>query len=249
MIFFGIDCGARNTKILALKEDRIAFKEKRPTGFDQRDTVYKLLEDIRKGTSEEVMIGVTGCGKDLFEYVKINDLIALAKGTFYLFPCAEAVADIGAEESKVIKMDKKGNIVDFAVNDRCAAGTGTFLEAMAAALELDIEEFGKLALKAKKRISLNSQCVIFAETEVVSLIHSKVSREDISKAICDSLAERISAMIRRMRIKGKVVLSGGVIRNIGFVESMKEKLEELIIPEDPEFIPALGVALILKEKR
>jgi bzd-type benzoyl-CoA reductase Q subunit len=162
----------------------------------------------------------------------------------YLFPKARTVIDVGAEDARAVKCDEKGNIVDFVANDRCAAGAGAFIESMTRALELKLEEMGTMSLKAEKAIPMNAQCVIFGESEVVSLIHQRTPKEDIARAVYDAMTDRISSMVRRLGINNDVVLMGGVARDIGLITSLKKNLGvEIYIPEEPEFASALGAAL------
>jgi benzoyl-CoA reductase subunit D len=159
------------------------------------------------------------------------------------------VADVGAEEGRAAKIDENGNPVDFVINGKCAAGAGTFIETMARALEVTLEEMGLLCLQSEKEIPMNAQCAIFAESEVVGLIHAKTSKPDISKAIHDAMANRIISMIRRIGVNEDVVIIGGVGRNEGFVTTMKRelKLDNLYIPDEPEFGAAVGAAVIAAE--
>ena len=152
--------------------------------------------------------------------------------------------DVGAEDGRAVRCNVQGNIKDFVVNEKCAAGAGSFIEAMARALEVSTEEFAELSLKSKTKIPMNAQCVIFAESEVVSLIHAKTSHPDICRAIHDAIADRIASMVRRVGIEKEVVLVGGVGRNKGFVDSLNRNLGvEVIVPEEPEYASALGAAL------
>jgi benzoyl-CoA reductase subunit D len=164
----------------------------------------------------------------------------------YYFPEARTVADVGAEEGRAAKCDEKGNVIDFAINEKCAAGAGAFIEAMGRALETPLEEMGNLALSSDKTIAMNAQCTIFAESEVVGLIHAKTEKKDISKAIHDAMASRIVSMIRRIGVNPDIVMIGGVAYNPGFVTALKRELgvAQIYIPEKPEFAAALGAARV-----
>jgi benzoyl-CoA reductase subunit D len=174
----------------------------------------------------------------------------MGKGANFFFPKARTVADVGAEEGRAAKLDEKGNALDFAINEKCAAGAGAFIEAMGRALEIPLEQMGLLALKSDKEIPMNAQCVIFAESEVVGLIHAKTAKQDISKSIHDAMASRIISMIRRIGVNEEVVMLGGVGYNPGFVEAMRRQLSipKLFIPEEPEFGMAVGAAVVAAEE-
>jgi benzoyl-CoA reductase subunit D len=155
-----------------------------------------------------------------------------------------------SEEGRAVKIDDVGKVVDFAINEKCAAGAGAFIEAMARALEVTLEDMGPLAMKSDKTIPMNAQCAIFAESEVVGLIHAKTSKPDLSKAIHDAMASRIVSMIRRIGVNPDIAMIGGVGRNPGFVHALKTELgvANISIPEDPEFGAAVGAALVAAEE-
>ena len=256
MITAGIDCGAQNTKTVILKDGQIIGKASVLTGFDQEKAVKgslgQALEIAGIARDNIEKIGGTGSGKNAISVAdtEVNDIKAMAKAANFFFPNARTVIDVGAEEGRAVKIDEKGNVVDFAINEKCAAGAGAFIEAMARALEVTVEEMGPLSLKSDKEIPMNAQCVIFAESEVVGLIHAKTEKSDISKAIHDAMVSRIVSMISRVGVNEDVVMLGGVGQNPGFVEAMKRelKVEKLYIPDDPEFGAAVGAAVVAAEE-
>jgi benzoyl-CoA reductase subunit D len=256
MITAGIDCGAKNTKTLIMKDGEIIGKGSVLTGFDQKKAVRESLELASKaaGISREGIerIGGTGSGKKSIEIADetVNDIKAMAKAANYYFPDVRIVADVGAEEGRAVKIDEKGNVIDFAINDKCAAGAGAFIEAMGRALETPLEEMGPLALTSKAKIPMNTQCAIFAESEVVGLIHTKTAVNDISKAIHDAMAGRIVSMIRQIGVNPDVALIGGVAKNPGFVEAMRLELEQekIFIPDEPQYGAAVGAAVVVAEQ-
>ncbi|MFQ6083714.1 MAG: acyl-CoA dehydratase activase [Candidatus Aminicenantia bacterium] len=255
MITAGIDCGAKNTKVVILKDSKILSKSSVLSGFDQKSAAQEALSQALKkvNLSEKDLrhSTATGTGKKeaTFAHSNVTEVSADAKAAVFLFPTARIVIDVGAEEGRAIRINENGKVVDFAINEKCAAGAGTFTETMARALEVKLEEMGLLSLKSQKAVPMNAQCAVFAESEVVSLIHAKYSKEDIARAIHDAIADRIASMVRRIGIEKEVVLVGGVAKNIGFVDSLKRNLNvNLSIPEDPEFASAFGAALVAAEK-
>jgi benzoyl-CoA reductase subunit D len=251
MIAAGIDCGAKNTKTVILAHGRIIGKGMVLTGFDPTQAVADSLDlalkqaGIARGAIQRVL--GTGSGKNAVKIAdgSVNDIKAMARGAAYFFPAVRTVADVGAEEGRAARLDVKGHLVDFVVNEKCAAGAGAFIEAMARALEVTIEEMGPLSLQSTTEIPINAQCAIFAESEVVGLIHSRTAKPDISRAIHDSMASRIAAMIRRIGVNEEVALIGGLARNLGFVASMARQLKvgRIHSPPDPEFGAAVGAAV------
>lgn len=256
MIVAGIDCGAKNTKTAILKDGQIIGKGLVLTGFDQGKAVSYSLERALKAAgisrSDIGKIGGTGSGKRSIAVmdVEVNDIKAMAKAANYFFPNSRTVTDVGAEEGRAVKIDERGGVVDFAINEKCAAGAGAFIEAMSRALERKLEDMGPLALQSDKEIPMNAQCAIFAESEVVGLIHAKTEIQDISKAIHDAMASRIVSMIRRVGVNEDVVMIGGVGRNPGFISAMKRELSigVLYVPDEPEFGAAVGAALVAAEQ-
>lgn len=256
MITAGIDCGAKNTKTVIVKDGQIIGRGKVLTGFDQNKAIVASWEEALKDASisEEQVERTcgTGSGKNAIKNVSglVNDIKAMAKAANYLFPNARTVTDVGAEEGRAVKIDENGNVVDFAINEKCAAGAGAFIEAMARALEVTLEEMGPMCLQSDKEIPINAQCAIFAESEVVGLIHAKTDKPDISKAIHDAMASRIVSMIRRIGVNEDVVMIGGVGYNPGFVDALRRelKLDNIYIPDLPEYGAAVGAAVVAAEE-
>jgi benzoyl-CoA reductase subunit D len=251
MITAGIDCGAKNAKTVILKDGEIIGRGVVLTGFDQEaavaDSLAKAIKDAGIGRDDIERIFGTGSGKDAVKIADdtVNDIKAMVKGAIFFFPSARTVIDVGAEEGRAARIDEKGEPVDFAINEKCAAGAGAFIETMGRALETPLEEMGPLALTSEKEVSMNAQCVIFAESEVVGLIHAKTERQDISKAIHDSMASRIVSMIRRIGVNEDVVMIGGVGYNPGILAAMQRelKLENILVPDQPELGAAVGAAV------
>lgn len=255
MITAGIDYGSKNTKTVILKDGQIIGKGRVLTGFYQQAAIdgsmAAALKDAGISAGDIDRSYGTGSGKDAVENAdgKVNDIKAMGKCARYFFPNAHTVVDVGAEEVRAAKLDDRGNPEDFARNEKCAAGAGSFIEAMSRALETPLEELGPLANTSNKEIPLNAHCTIFAESEVVGLIHAKTEKNDISKAIHDAMAARIVSMIRRIGVKEDVVMLGGVGCNPGFINAMKRqlKIEEIKIPEAPEYGTAVGAAVAAAE--
>lgn len=258
MVTIGIDCGAMNTKVVVMKNGQIRATASVQSGFDQTASAEQALEaGLQKAaiTRAEIKhITATGAGMEAVPFANdtVTEIGADARGAYFVFPSARTVIDVGAEEGRAIRLKEDGKVMDFAINEKCAAGAGAFTEAMARALEVELESMGELSLKSTKTVPMNAQCTIFAESEVVSLIHQKTPKEDIIRAVHDAIADRITSMVRRVGIEQEVVLIGGVANNIGFVDSMKRNLDtDLLIPKAqifPEFVSALGAALTAHDR-
>jgi bzd-type benzoyl-CoA reductase Q subunit len=250
MISTGIDAGVRNIKVVIINDEKIVAKSMAPTGFNpsiSTDNALRIaIEQSGLAEADIKRVIVTGANAEMIPYAtgKVSMVHAIAKAGAYLFPKARTVIDVGAEDTKAVKCDENGKVVGFVANDRCAAGAGAFIEAMARALDLNLEEMGPLSLKADKLVPMNAQCVIFGESEVVTLIHQATPKENIARAVYDAMSDRISSIVRKVGINPDVVLMGGAAKDIGLVNSLKKYLRmDLFIPEKPEFAPALGAAL------
>lgn len=246
----GIDIGAENTKIAIVDNGAVLSLVSVNTGSEQNAAVEKgialALEKMGKSKKDIKKIKATGVGRKAIPDItkeEVSEISAAAKGALFFFPSSRVVIDVGAEEARAARIDNQGKIIDFAINEKCAAGAGSFVGAMAKALEVSIEELSKIALQSEKKIPMNAQCAIFAESEVVSLIHSGFTKADISKAIHDAIADRIAGMARRAGIEKDVVI-GGMARNIGFIDALKRALSmDILVCSNPEYVSAIGAAI------
>jgi benzoyl-CoA reductase subunit D len=255
MISTGIDMGTQRVKVAILKDNEIIAQNQNFSGFEPAKGAKQTFEEALKSaklSSEDVKhITATGAGVGMVSFANstISMMGADARAGAFFFSSARTVIDVGAEDARAVKCDQKGRMLDFIVNARCAAGAGTFIEAMARALEVEIDEMGVLSLKAERASPINASCVIFAESDVVSLIHKEEPKTEIARAIFDAMAERISSMVRRLGITQDIVLIGGVAKDAGFVASLRRRLGmELLIPEKPIFAGAVGAALIAAKR-
>jgi benzoyl-CoA reductase subunit D len=266
MITAGIDMGSRSVKVVLLEDANVDGAPNlkyivRKTHFmfpgdlDADVAADKAFDTALEsaGLQRDAVKAVysTGAGRKMVGFATdtVTEMSAGAKGAAYFYPTARTIVDVGAEEGRGIKSDGTGKAVDFAGNEKCAAGAGSFAETMSRALQLSLKEFGEASLRSDKTIPMNAQCTVFAESEVVSLIHSATPKEDIAKAVLDAVASRVCAMVRRVGIEEDVVLIGGMVHNPGFVSSLKNAMgvEQIKLPEIPEYVSALGCALMAAE--
>lgn len=251
LITAGIDCGAKTTKTVIMQDGKIVGRAAVLTGFDQAAAITESLSDALRDAGISVnrldRIAGTGSGAKSIQDADllVNEIKAIAAAANYFFPSAGTVVDVGAEESRAVKCDDKGRVIDFVVNEKCAAGAGIFIEAMARALEIEVEKMGETALSSENSIRINAQCTIFAESEVVGLIHANTEKKDICKAIHDAMASRIGSMIRHIGMNPDVVMLGGTAYNRGFVAAMKRELDVdlILVPDLPEFGAAVGASI------
>ena len=178
----------------------------------------------------------------------VTEITCHAQGAHYLHPDVHTVIDIGGQDSKGIAVGPGGKVLDFVMNDKCAAGTGRFLEVMAHALEVDLADFGQLASSALHRAKISSTCTVFAESEIITHIATGIPKEEIIAGIHDAIATRVATMVGRIPVQDAVVLTGGVARNAGVARMLEEKLgHKIIVPEHAQLAGAIGAAIIAHE--
>jgi len=250
MISIGIDAGAATTKAVVLREKEIAGYTIIPTGFDFRhagEAAYReVLSNCGIGESEVGKILATGYGRSSIGFADktISEITAHARGVGYLIPSAHTIIDIGGQDSKVI-ITENGKVVDFLMNDRCAAGTGKFLEYTAKALEISLNELGTLAQVSKNPAKISSMCTVFAESEVISLRAQKIKKEDIAAGLIESIILRTITMVKKLGIKPEVAFVGGVAKNHGVIKAFEKALDIIVhLPKEPQITGALGAALL-----
>lgn len=245
----GIDIGSRSIELIVLEELVIVESRQADTGFDPMRQAQALLNGV---TYDRII--ATGYGRNLFEISfdapTVTEIKAYAVGASSLFPSVGTILDIGGQDSKAIALNANGRISKFEMNDRCAAGTGKFLEIMARSLGYTIDEFGTEALKATKNLQINSMCTVFAESEITSLVAKGEDRREIARGLHSSVVRRAVSMLKRVSIGGDIVFAGGVAKNPCMRRLLEETLEQqVIVPEDPQMVGALGAALLAGENQ
>jgi predicted CoA-substrate-specific enzyme activase len=252
VIAIGIDAGSATTKAILLKDRKVLAYKIVPSGFDFERVAGGACGDVmaEAGVREANDIVVTGYGRDRVPFARkaVSEITAQAKGVAFLFPEVRGIIDIGGQDSKVIVVED-GRVADFQMNDKCAAGTGRFLEYMARALEVDVGDLGRLTVASKNPASISSMCTVFAESEVISLRAQGRSKEDIAAGLVESIARRVAAMARPMGLKEQVALVGGVAKNEGIRIALEKELGcQLFVPPEPQITAALGAALVASHK-
>ncbi len=245
MTYAGLDVGSRTIALVVLGDEVLDSAI-----IDTGTTPLQRCHHLLSGRSYQKLM-VTGYGRYLVAPTLKGDIVseigAYAAGASYLHPDCGTVIDIGGQDSKVILLSPAGTVHKFEMNDRCAAGTGKFLEVMANTLEVEIDKFGEFALGASKAIQINSLCTVFAESEVVSLIARGEEARAIALALHQAIAIRVSGMTRRVGVKEKVVFAGGVAQNECLHQLLSDRLGvEITVPREPQIVGALGAALLAK---
>ena len=254
LYFGGIDLGSTMTKVVIIDGDeKIRARVESHTGAEHRRLANKVMEEALKQAelpfAEIAYVVATGYGRINVPFAdrQITELTCHARGVFSLFPSVRTVLDIGGQDAKGLKI-KEGKLIDFVMNDKCAAGTGRFLEVIAKALSIRLEDLGSISLKSANRVNISNTCTIFAQQEVVARLSEGIPLEDIVAGLHEAIASRAVGMLRRLKIEPDVVFTGGVAKNSGVVKAVRENLGgEVLVPEDPLISGALGAALLGKE--
>jgi predicted CoA-substrate-specific enzyme activase len=254
MVTVGIDIGSTSGEALILDGDHILAWSVVDTGYNSRLAARQALDGAlaQAGLARDQLgrIVATGYGRVAVEFAdqQVTEITCYARGIHHLFPQVQTVVDIGGQDSKVVAVGPGGKPLDFAMNDKCAAGTGRFLEVIARALQLPLEELGDCALRARRVADISSTCTVFAESEVITLVAEGVSREEIVAGVCRSIARRVGGMAVRVGVEAPVAFAGGVAKNAGVVRALEEVLgERLVVPEEPQIVGALGAALLARD--
>ncbi len=255
MLSLGIDIGSLTAKGVLLEGTKIVDQHLIPVGYNSKKAGEKLLQELlEKANLKREDIGriiSTGYGRNAIDFADkaVTEIICHGKGIHFQMPHIRTIIDIGGQDSKVIVLDKNGNVANFVMNDKCAAGTGRFLDVMARAMETEIHEFGILSLQSKNPSKISSVCTVFAESEIISLVAKGEKREDITSGIHLSIARRIVSMVKRLGMIPPVAMSGGVALNVGLVDALEKILDTKIETTSySQYSGALGAALLGQDR-
>ncbi len=254
IFFAGVDLGSTMTKIVLIDgEERTVASTVRHTGAEHRRLASQVMQEAMKtaglAIDDITYIVATGYGRINVPFADrhFTELSCHARGVAKNFPSVRIAIDIGGQDSKVLQI-KDGKLLDFVMNDKCAAGTGRFLEILAGTLGLKVENLGPLSLMAKNKVMISSPCTVFIQQEVAIHLSKGVPVEDIVAGLHDIIASKVSKMARSFKLEPDVVFTGGVAKNIGVVRALEENLGcKLLVPEEPLLSGALGAALLGKE--
>lgn len=255
MYLLGIDIGSTASKAVIINENKkIIAKEMVPSGtgkYGPSEVYRRVLEKSGLIKDDLEMILATGYGRFVFEDAdnQKSEISCHAKGIYFINPAIRTIVDIGGQDVKVIRINDEGRIINFTMNDKCAAGTGRFLENMAKVLNLNTEDLGDISMKAEHEAEISNTCTVFAESEVISKLANNTPTEDLVAGIHTSVARRVASLAFRNGIVPKVAMSGGVARNKGIVKALSREInQEIFVHEDSQFFGALGAALFALEE-
>ena len=255
MYTLGIDVGSSSSKAVILEDGKTITAQRVVEIGTGSSGPEKVLDEVFKETNLTVddMANIisTGYGRFNVECAKgeISEITCHAKGALFEIPGTTTILDIGGQDVKAIKLNGQGMVMQFAMNDKCAAGTGRFLDVMSKVLEIPMSEMGDWYFKSKNPAPVSSTCTVFAESEVISLLAKKIPKEDIVAGVHRSIASKASALVRRVGVDGTLTMTGGVARDLGVVDAISRELGvEVKVAAHPQAVGALGAALLAYEK-
>jgi (R)-2-hydroxyacyl-CoA dehydratese activating ATPase len=255
MITVGIDIGSLYAKAVVVKDGAVVGAHRIRSGRDELcsvdELVHEALRPLGATASDVARVAATGVGRTEVAGAPelVTEVMAVARGARHLYPGARGVIDMGGESTRAARLGENGDVLEFAINDKCASGTGVFLDAMAKLMGVTLEEMGPLALSSKSELTYSSTCVVFAESEVVSAIHRQTPKQDILRGIHRAITQRVFGLASRLGLAGDCVAAGGLARNVGIVACLEELMKQrLTIPAEPQLVTALGAALIAAER-
>jgi len=256
MIVAGVDAGSLSAEAALINEKKeVIATSVLPLGGCSLRASEEALNAalVRAGfaMTDLAYIVATGCGREISPHAtaRVTEITCIAHGAYSLVPSCRTIIDIGGQDTKVIRINERGIVTEFDMNDKCAAGTGRFLEVMASALDVELEEMGQQSLAFQEDIQISSVCTVFAESEVISLQSQGKPVNDILRGIHRAIADRTIGLLERIGVEKDVVMTGGVAKNIGVVRAIEEKLGfKLMIPEEPQVVGAIGAAHIALQK-
>lgn len=249
--YMGIDIGSGTSKGVIIKNGDLSAHHLLPSGVDYRAVAQKLREETlaKAGLSSEDIADIvaTGHGAESvpFSNRQVADILCCAQGIKRIFPSVRTIIDVQGISSQVIRLSEEGQVVNFVVNEKCASGSGCFLDIISNVLRIDLKDVGPLSLGSKNPVVFTTGCAVFGESEAVSRVSEGASKEDILAGVHKALANKISTLVDRVGLEMDCAISGGGALNVGLVKSIEEKLGfQLLVPPEPQFINALGAAII-----
>ena len=254
--FIGIDIGSVNTKGVITDDGALEYHHLIPSGFNYGAAAHKLREELleKAGLSWAEIAGsvTTGCGAGNVDFGgnQVSEIVCCAKGMEAIFPAMKTIISVGGQGSQVIRMGKAGKLADFAVSERCAAGSARFLQVMANVLRINLDDIGPLSLKSTSPVTFSTGCAVFGETEAITRVAEGFSMEDILAGVHQSLANKIASLVGGIGLEEECALCGGGGLDAGLRKALEEKLDlRLLVPSHPRVVTALGAALLAQEKQ
>ena len=251
--FIGIDIGSIYSKGVITRDSELSAYYVLLSGTNYRTTAERIRQELLTQVSltqddvTDTVAAGTGAGNVYFASQKVSDIVCTARGINSVFPTTRTVIDVAGQSTKAMQIDEQGLVVNFAVTEKCAAGSGRFIEVIANVLRIDLKDFGPLSLKAKSPIAFSTGCAVFGESEAITRITEGAPKEDIAAGVNKALADKISSLVKKIKLKEPCAICGGGALNIGLIKAIEHELNiELLVPPKPQIITALGAAITAK---
>lgn len=250
----GVDVGSTFSKVVVFWDYSILAWAIIPSGGNYRAAGEAVVKEaLAKANVPFEKVGyivATGYGAASVPFAgnSVTDISCLGRGVAYLFPSVRTGVDIGGQFTRVFKIDKKGKVTAFVISEKCAAGSGRFLQVMARVLQVDLEQIGELSLKSRSPVDFSAGCAVFAESEAISRIAEGAGKEDILAGVHQAMAAKIQSLVERIGFEPDCALVGGGAKDIGLVQSVEKRLGSVLVPQEPQIVAALGAAIIAEEK-
>jgi predicted CoA-substrate-specific enzyme activase len=252
--FMGIDIGSEAGKGVLTNDGKLYAYHILPSGFQYRDTAERLRDELTKGAGlsigEIACVVATGQGAQSVTFAdeKVDDIRSCARGIISVFPSVKTIIDVQGQSSRIVRTDEMGRVTDFVFSEKCAAGSGQFLQIISNVLRVNLNEIGEISLRSKSPVQFTTGCAVFWETEAISRISEGFSREDILAGLHMAMAKKVSSLTARVGLEMDCAISGGGGLDIGLVRSIEGELKvKLLVPENPRIITAFGAAIMAAE--
>lgn len=254
-LFAGIDVGSVTTKVVITRDSELTAYHVIPSGANYKMAAQKAMEEVlaKAGLSLKDIACIVatgyGAGSADFASLQVTDISCCAKGVNHLFPSVRTVIDVGGQASKAIRVNEEGRTTNFVVSERCAAGSGRFLQIIARVLQIELGDVGPLSLQAKKPVIYTTACAVFGESEAISRIAEGTPKEDILAGVHKAMALKIYSLVSGVGLEEDCAIAGGGALDVGLIKRLEEKLEvHLLVPPQPQIMAALGAALMAEER-
>jgi predicted CoA-substrate-specific enzyme activase len=251
--FMGIDIGSAYSKGVITRDSELSAYHVILSGANYRtaaETIRRELltqVNLTEGDITDTVATGSGAGNVYFASQKVSDIVCTARGMDSIFPAARTAIDVAGQSTKVMRIDAQGLVVNFAVSEKCAAGSGRFIEVIANVLRIDLQDFGPLSLKSKNPITFSTGCAVFGESEAITRVSEGIPKQDIAAGVNKALADKASSMVKKIKLEEPCAICGGGALNIGLVKAVERELNsQLLVPPQPQIIAALGAAITAK---
>lgn len=251
MFVMGVDIGSGTSKGVIVRDGKPVAYHLLPSGVNYRAVAQQLREEslakagLSEGDIDDIIATGQGAGNVAFSRHHVSDILSCARGVASVFPSVRTIIDVQRTFTQVIRLNATGHVINFVINEKCATGSGCFLDIISHVLQIDLKDAGALSLRSDNPVIFTTGCAVFGESEAISRVSEGASREDILAGVHQALASKISTLIDRVGLEMDCAMSGGGALNVGLIESVEKKLGfKLLVPEQPQFINAIGAALM-----